>query len=258
MKSAKSFLTIRERILKNSIYNSLLIAALCKTYFCVVSHSIIPVNEKLKAFMKPKSKAKYLMCKIVAVINSLTFQIGYAYNDHDPIWTHYPEIRAKNYTSSLRKLAEEIYNTYPVVPRKQDKIFSKYPVGFLNFLKSEYVSDSLWTSGTSRTIVPATNTTSKYEVNRYYDRLNFRNNLWSMFNTILINLIKNESIEIEKKGVGKLTITKTGFDMRLAVSVTSYVWDSVSSTIVHYEDLNPKGWEKYETQISVFELEKFF
>lgn len=258
MKSAKSFLDIRERILKNSIYNSLLISALCKTYTCTPSYSIIPVNEKLKAFMKPKSKAKYLMCKIVAVINSSMFQIGYAYNDNETIWTHFPNITSKNYTSALKKLAEEIYNLYPVVPTKQDKIFSKTPVGFLNFLESNNISSSLWKSGTSRNIKPITNTASKHDINKYYKTLHFRNVQWFFFNTLLIRLIKNGSVEIERKDVGKLTITKTGFDMRLNVSVTSYTWNTVSSAIVHYEDLNPDGWEKYQNQISSFEMFNLF
>jgi len=246
MNTVQEFLKIREQIIKNSIYNKLLAGKLSKTKnsTVLVGHALLPVDTNLKKKLKPSSKAKFLMCEIYASIIYGFFKIGYAYKDSAIFWVHCPTTKGNTYLSALKKLSEDIYNTYSLNASKQDKIFSSYPITFIDWLEQRKISGNLWTTGFSKALKPQGISFSETDCCSYYQKLLRRNRDWQIFNSLLITLIKHATYEAEKEDVGHLVVNPTLFDSRALVEFISYQDDFNNSELVHYEDFNPKSWEE--------------
>lgn len=260
MIQVQDFFDIRERILKNSIYNLLLTAKLSKKSMICVGKSLLQISPKLKAKLKSTSKANYLMCNIFASLTPIFPKIGYSCGEPaDITWTHYPKALPGGYISNLRTLSEEIFKAYQINASHQDKIFSNAPSSFFVFLEANKFSRNLWTVGFPKRIpkyvVPDN---AETELTKYYNTLITRNIDWTIFNAILISLIKEDKFEAEKEGVGKLKISKTALNSQLHVEFTSYENDSHHSILVHEYDMNPSAWEAREYEVTLFDLRNMF
>ena len=210
MIQVQDFLDIRERILKNSIYNLLLTAKLSKKSMVCVGKSLLQISPKLKAKLKSTSRANFLMCNIFASTTPIYPRIGYSCGEPaDITWTHYPKALSSGYIASLRSLSEEIFKAYQINASHQDKIFSNAPSSFFVFLEANKVSKNLWTVGFPKRIPKyVVFDNNETDITKYYNNLVIRNGDWAIFNSILISILKNDSFEVEKEGVGQLKVSK--------------------------------------------------
>lgn len=260
MIQVKDFFDIRERILKNSIYNVLLTAKLSKKTMVCIGKSLLQISPKLKAKLKSTSKANYLMCNIFASVSPIYPRIGYSCGElADITWTHYPKSISGGYIASLKTLSEEIFNAYQINASHQDKTFSNAPNSFFVFLEANKVSKNLWTVGFPKRVPKyVVSDNSDAEITKYYNNLVTRNKDWTIFNSILISLIKDDKLEAEKEGVGRLKVSKTALNSQLHVEFTSYSDNSPRSILVHEYDLNPSAWEARGYEITLFDLRNMF
>ena len=256
MIQVQDFFDIRERILKNSIYNELLTAKLSKKSMICVGKSLLQLSPNLKAKLKSTSKANYLMCNIFTSLTPIFPKIGYSCGEPaDITWTHYPKAFSGSYVASIRSLSEEIFKAYQLNASHQDKIFSNAPNGFFVFLEANKVSKNLWTVGFPKRVAKyVVFNNDETDITRYYNTLATRNKDWVIFNSILISLIKEDKLEIEKEGVGRLKISKTALNSQLHVEFVSYDDDSHHSILAHEYDLNPTAWEARGYEITLFDL----
>lgn len=256
----KCFMDTRERIIKNSVLNKLLVAKLNSVYSpIVIGKSLVNINQKGRRLLAEQKgcKAKLPKFAMASIVTSLSFpyQVGYSYSDIR-VWTSKLQRPRKGDIAILKSFASQICSIYHLNATSADKIFSKIPDSVIELLKQEGISSSYWRTGVKKEIKDLSqNTISKDEVNKYYSNLQRRLSDWRIFNSILIALVRNDSFKAETNE-GTLVVHKTPLDgiIRFEVRYTDHV--ETLSAIVPYSSLTPDDWDRLDYDIDIFLLRK--
>ena len=261
---ASDFLALRTLILKNSIFNALLVANLTGTRTpIVVGASLMRLDWKLRRLIKEKKgeKAKfprYIMANVVVTLGS-SFDIGYSYQDYPIIFTKHVTIPGRSRINTMKELSRIIFSTYPMHSAKSDKIFSHLSKSLSTLLECSKISSNRWKNGFSKKLKEvSTEDISEIELETYYKQLKSRLMEWRTFNNILIGLNKEGRFEITNPAVGKLTVEKTVFDEQVYISCFSNIENTRLTTIANYHDLSPSCWDNISSDIDIFTLRNFF
>ncbi len=255
MATLNDFTEIRELILKNSIYNRILIARLSNYSSFTVASTLLTLRnetkEELKKDVHRKRLPTYALYNIVVKLNnSRNFSIGVEFPTHTIIWD-YPNLNLKNY----KELANFIYNKYSINPAKSDKIFSAIPYDMKCFLVINDYSYRFWYQGFSkkkRKVTEAQFDISK--VDEYLGMLKRRNIEYRVFNTILLSLLKHGEYHNQKSGFGIVNIHPTSFKNKVYVEFDSELDFRIYSNIFPISVFSPTLWNTYDSDIDKFVL----
>lgn len=261
---ANDFLKLRSLILKNSIFNSLLVAYLLNTHTpVVVGKSLIRLEGKLRRLVKERKgeKAKlpkYIIADIVVTLG-LSFSIYYSYQDYPLIFIKNISVSGKSRVNALKNLSKTMFATYPFHASKADSIFSRQPKSLAILLEHSKISANFWKAGFSKKLREVSaDDIYEEELDSYYKALISRLNDWRIFNNILIKLTIDGRLEIDNPKVGKLVAEKTVLNNRISVTFSDFRENTHLSTIAHYGDLSPTNWEKLNHDIDIFTLRRVF
>lgn len=213
------FLTIRTKILQNSVLNSLLIAYLSSAKSPIfVGKTLVKLDGKLKKMVKESKEGEktpsFIMVNVFALINDVPATLGYIYKDFPPVFlgrTIFSNTQKIKDTAKgsiiyyFKLLSTVICNIYPLNASSADKIFSKPPNSFSNFLEANGISTSYWQTGFPKKIKKvALKDVEKSELEEYYEALNKRLLIWRNFNLLLIELAKKGRSKISHSEYGEV------------------------------------------------------
>lgn len=201
MATIDDFKNYRSKILKNSIYNRILISILNgKTLFTVASTLKLLEPQTRNELSKDDNKKKipkYALYDIYLKINNNHFFVGIQYKAHTIIWQYF-NLSPK----SIKSLVEFIYKHYSINPSKSDKIFATIPDDVKLFFSDYSYSDNFWKLGFSKKTNPQNhNQLNKKIINNYLEELKKRNLEYRAFNNILLTMLKsNIYVKTTKQG----------------------------------------------------------
>lgn len=255
MATLNDFTEIRELILKNAIYNRILIARLSKApTFQVASTLLILRNETKEELKKDVHKNRlptYALYNIIVKFNNYTnFSVGVEFPNHTVIWD-YPNVTLKSY----KELANFIYSKYSINPAKSDKIFSAINYDTKMFLVSNDYSYRFWYQGFSK----KNRKIGKIEfdiakVEEYLGILIRRNIEYRAFNTILLNLLKYGRYYSKKVGFGFIDISRSIFEKKVFIKFDSELDFKTYSDVFPISVFSPTLWNTYESDIDKYVL----
>ena len=241
---------IRELILKNSIYNRILVAKLSNTPNYTVASTLLKLKtetkEELKKDVNRKRLPTYALYSIIVKFNEVgNYSIGLQFPAH-PVICDYPSISL----GSLRKLAEFIYAKYSINPAKSDKIFSAIPSDAKTFLVSNNYPSRFWYQGFSKKLQsPDTPIFDNTKVDRYLEELRRRNSEYRMFNTILLSMLKVGRYEKKQPAFGSITVSNTTTESKFYVTFESELDFRTYSGLFPISVFSPPLWDTYESDI---------
>lgn len=244
------FTTIRNRILKNAIYNSILTAVLCeKVTFCVaftLQNTLEETKSELAKDVNRKRFPKYLLYELMVEYKKGYFSIGLKYKDHPIIW-EYPKVKP----SSLRQLTEFIYAKYPVNSAKADKIFSEIPYDARLFLEDNMLSENFWRLGFAKKIKNKEHKElDMNQIDDYYKKLTYRNREYQVFNKILIDIMKNNVYSVQNVfGYIKIRNVKARYKNKLVVEFYSESDLKTYTDILPINIFSPTLWNSVDSHL---------
>lgn len=255
MATLNDFTEIRELILKNSVYNRILVSKLSNISTFTVASTLLTLKnetkEELKKDVHKKRLPTYALYNIVVKLNgSNNFAVGVEFPTHTIIWD-YPNLTLKNY----KELANFICNKYSINPAKSDKIFSAINYDTKMFLVSNDYSYRFWYQGFSkknRKIGETGFDTSKTE--EYLEMLRRRNTEYRAFNTILLSLLKYGEYRRLQSGFGTISIYPTAFRNKFYVEFDSELDFRIYSNIFPISVFSPTLWNIYDSDIDKYVL----
>lgn len=258
MATLNDFTEIRELILKNALYNRILIAQLSNApTFQVASTLLILRNEtkeELKKDVHRKRLPTYALYNIIVKFNTSTnFSVGVEYPTHTVIWD-YSNITLKNY----KELANFIYSKYSINPAKSDKIFSAINYDTKMFLVSNDYSYRFWYQGFSKKNRKIGKT--EFDITKVEECLGIlirRNIEYRAFNTILLDLLKYDRYYSKKSGFGFIDVSRSIFAGKFLINFDSELDFRVYSDIFPISVFSPTLWNTYESDIDKYVLVTF-
>lgn len=250
MATLTEFTEIRELILKNSIYNRILVAKLSNAPTFTVASTLLTLKsetkEELRKDVNRERLPTYALYNIIIRFNSTNnYSIGLEFPTHPIIWD-YPNITLK----SLKELAGFIYAKYSVNPAKSDKIFSAIPNDAKTFLVSNDYSSRFWYQGFSKKLKKSDNLTfDNAKVEKYLLELKRRNAEYRMFNTMLLGMLKVGRYEKRQPEFGSISIKKSTIDSNFYVTFDSELDFRMYSSLFPISVFSPTLWDTYESDI---------
>lgn len=250
MATLTEFTEIRELILKNSIYNRILIAKLSSCSEFYVASTLLKLKDETKQELSKDIKRKkfptYALYDIVVKFHDYgNFGIGLRFPSHPIIW-EYPSIPLKN----LKELSKFVYEKYSVNPAKCDKIFSSLSHDTKLFFENNNYSSRFWHQGFSKKVsesedIPIDIAT----INKYLDDLRKRNSEYRMFNTILLSMLKIGQYSKNQPGFGSIAVTDSIMEGKFYVIFNSYLDYRIYSELFPISAFSPSMWDTFESDI---------
>lgn len=244
---------LQELIIKNSIYNRILISTLLnETSFCVAS-TLQPLKKETEEILKGQANRKqlpnYLLYDIWVRVNENSFSIGLKYHDDEIIWEH-PDKEIKR----LKELVKFIYETYHIHPARADKLFSKLPKDVKYFLENNNFPSNLWQLGFSKKIkLPHHDELNLKKVSEYREDLCRKNTTYRVLNKILVYVLKNKLFSAENN-LGSISVVPTMFKNKLLISFESKTEWKAYHDIFPIQAFTPDDWNLVDSNISISNL----
>lgn len=243
MKTVHDFVAIRNQIIKNTIYNKLLTAAICKEDKPVIAHSVVKLSPTIqKKLTSVGRKAKYGMAEIIVDLSSEKNSLGYKFEDFNITWTKHPTIPKKYETQLLHCLSKEVNKEYQISAVKCDPIFSEAPKSLINYLESNGISRSFWYLGFQKKIDKISTDISEKSLDEYYEKLKLKNEEWSYLNTILIALIKDNEFVGETKKSDTITVKHPKDNSDLIIRLDYHTNSKSTYFSKDCHDMTPENW----------------
>lgn len=260
-----SFTNIRSLILRESILNALLVDMLDDSPLPVyVGSSLRKLNadesKKINRIIRLRiiiKRPDYAMAKIYVSRERLPcFSIGYSFNDYATITkeANMPWNLKQNHIVYLKEISEKIEKMYSICAVKSDNVFSKAPISFVNYVESSGMSINYWEQGFSKEIKNVSNKINQDEIKEYHALLVSRLNDWQLFNYLLTLLDKDDTLELEKEKVGKITASIIRQKNSVCLTFYSYIDYSQKTIDVPLQKLNPVEWERTKYDINILDL----
>lgn len=256
--TVNDFLNLRIRILRNSILNHLLVAVLSGNKGPIkVGTSIIRLEGELKnqiiASKKENSNVpNFIKVDVEISLDTVPAVIQYSYKDFPPVCLRHNVTLEKSYTTYLRNLACKVCDLFSMNASKADKIFSALPKSLTLLLNSQKLSSYFWKSGIIRKASStSTSDIDENELCAYYDNLRQRLSDWRNFNLLLINLISDKGLHIDKPRKGKMDVYALS-DNQWLIACTLFPNSEFYSYIINPENFSPVGWNFEEDEYPEF------
>ena len=250
MTTLTEFTEIRDLILKNSLYNRILVAKLSNASDFTVASTLLKLKtetkEELKKDVKRERLPTYALYSIIVKFNgNNNYSIGVQFPSHSVIWD-FPNITLSNH----KKLAEFIYTKYSLNPAKSDKIFSAIPNDSKTFLVANDYSSRFWYQGFSKKLKkPDDLTFDTTKVEKYLVELKRRNSEYRMFNTMLLGMLKTGRYEKKQPAFGSIVVSKSTVESNFYVTFDSELDFRIYTGLFPISVFSPTLWDTYESDI---------
>lgn len=254
MRNIHEFMEIRDLVLKNALYNRILIEALSgknQFYLASVLKNIYPETKQiLKNSGRTKKLPTYGLYSIIVQCQYTGFFVGLQYEAQDIIWEYTPAP-----PQNLKKLASFIYEKYSINPAKLDKVFSSTSTEFKCFLAANQYSDNFWRLGFSKKIKSPNNfelnKLNYTNINTYYNILLRRLHQYQALNTLLISLFNYGNISF-KKDFGSLYVEKAqNGRKKISITFDSYLDYRIYTENIPIYVFNPYLWNTFDSEIDL-------